>query len=46
MKNVVYYNKGKWDIYPMVGSYNLDYDGTTLTRTMLGNKKAVYKKAE
>jgi len=46
MSNVVYYNKNKWDVYPMVGSYSLDYDGTTLTRTLLGNKEAVYKKSE
>ena len=43
--SVVYYNKGKWDVYPMVGSYNLRFNGSTLARTTFSGD-VLYTKVE
>ena len=45
VESVVYYNKEKWDVYPMVGSYNLRFNGSTLARTTFSGD-VLYKKVE
>jgi len=46
LTTLVYHNKGNWYVNSLAGSYNLQFDGTTLARTTLGGGKALYKKAE